>query len=318
MRWYPKAWRCRYGEEFCEFLIAELDEQPRSWRRSVNVAWSGLVARMTAAGLTSHTVEPSEQVRATLASLVAAVGVFSVFAIAMWAQLAVGWQWSSPATPTTYGAMILMSATIAAFLVLTVLAAVPVAFRLLCELWRRRSGELFRPGLATLVGAGFLVVGARHFAIGWPGTGGHPWALRGLVPRDVAALSWASTLSVSSYWAHPHALASFPALEVAWMAVSPVAIVSVVAGTAKMLRRVELSPRSLRYEARIARLAAFTMLAFLLGSCAWVINGVPGPKDLFHTGAIDVAGILAMAAAVAVGHRASRRTRSLAVLLTGH
>ena len=102
------------------------------------------------------------------------------------------------------------------------------------------------------------------------------------------------------------------------MAVSPVAIVSVVAGTAKMLRRVELSPRSLRYEARIARLAAFTMLAFLLGSCAWVINGVPGPKDLFHTGAIDVAGILAMAAAVAVGHRASRRTRSLAVLLTGH
>jgi hypothetical protein len=59
------------------------------------------------------------------------------------------------------------------------------------------------------------------------------------------------------------------------------------------------------------------MVAFLLGSCAWVIDGVPGPRNLFHTGAIDVAGILAIAMAVAVGHRASRRTRSLAVTLTG-
>jgi hypothetical protein len=317
LRWYPKTWRRRYGAEFSELLVAELDERPRSWKRAADVAWNGLVARMTAAGLTDHTIEPSDQVRASLASLGASLGVFSVFAVAIWAQLAVSWQWSSPPTEATYGAMILMSATMAVFLVLTVLAALPIGFRLVCELWRRRSGELVRPSLLMLTGAVFLVLGARHFAIGWPGSGGRPWSLRGLVPGNVAAFSWASTLSVSSYWAHPRALASFPTLEVAWMAMSPLAIFSVVAGLVKMLRRVVLTPRVLRYEAGLGRLAALAMVAFLLGSCAWVIDGVPGPRNLFHTGAIDVAGILAMAMAVAVGHRASRRTRSLAVTLTG-
>ena len=32
---------------------------------------------------------------------------------------------------------------------------------------------------------------------------------------------WASTLSVTSYWAHPAALASSPPAELAWMVLSP-------------------------------------------------------------------------------------------------
>ena len=50
------------------------------------------------------------------------------------------------------------------------------------------------------------------------------------MPAGVAAFSWAATLSVSSYWAHPAALAAFPAGEIAWMAVSPLALVTAVAG----------------------------------------------------------------------------------------
>jgi hypothetical protein len=30
LRWYPRGWRERYGEEFAELLIAELEERPRS------------------------------------------------------------------------------------------------------------------------------------------------------------------------------------------------------------------------------------------------------------------------------------------------
>src|SRR5206468_3017335 len=59
-----------------------------------------------------------------------------------------------------------------------------------------------------------------HFGNGWPGTGGHPWARTGLVPGGVAAFCWACTLSVSSFWAHPGALAAFPAAELTWMALS--------------------------------------------------------------------------------------------------
>lgn len=188
LRCYPKSWRSRYADEFTELLIADLEERPSSWRRSGNVAWSGFVARLTAAGLTGHIVEPSDQVRASLASLGTSLGVFLVFAIAIWAQLTVGWQWSEPGAVATSGAMILMSLTMLVLFVVAVLAAVPIGFRVIRSLCRHER-ELLRPTLLFLAGASLLVVGGRHFANGWPGTGGHPWALRELVPGGVAAFA---------------------------------------------------------------------------------------------------------------------------------
>jgi hypothetical protein len=316
LRWYPKHWRCRYGEEFTELLISDLTEQPCSWRRAGNVAWSGLVARLTRAGLTNHTTESFEQVRASLASLGCALGLFLVFGVAMWSQLTIGWQWARPETAVTSAAMISMSAMMVIFLVLAVLAAAPIACCLMRSLVRKRSRDLVAPTLLVLTGAVLLVLGGRHFGNGWPGTGGHRWALQGLVPGGVAAFSWASTLSVSSYWAHPHALAAFPLAEIAWMALSPVAILALVAGSTKTLRRVDLSARTLRYEARLARIAGLAMTVFLVGSCAWVLDGTAGPKGLFHTGAIDIAGLVAMGVAVALGNRASRQARSGASVIT--
>ena len=29
IRWYPRAWRQRYGEEFGELVIADISERPR-------------------------------------------------------------------------------------------------------------------------------------------------------------------------------------------------------------------------------------------------------------------------------------------------
>ncbi len=46
LRWYPKAWRLRYGEEFTQLLIADIAERPRSWRRTLDVARRGLAARV--------------------------------------------------------------------------------------------------------------------------------------------------------------------------------------------------------------------------------------------------------------------------------
>jgi hypothetical protein len=141
-------------------------------------------------------------------------------------------------------------------------------------------------------------------------TGGHPWAQQGLVPGGVAAFLWASTLSLTSYWAHPEALARFPAAELVWMAASPLAIVGLVTGAAKTVRRVDLSVPAMRYQARLAQMAAVVMVAFLGGACGWVLEGGPGPRDLFHAGAIDGGGLLAMGLALAVAHRAARRART--------
>ena len=46
LRWYPAAWRSRYGEEFAELLIADISERPRSRTRTADVVRGGIVARL--------------------------------------------------------------------------------------------------------------------------------------------------------------------------------------------------------------------------------------------------------------------------------
>ncbi|MGD0379811.1 MAG: hypothetical protein ABSC30_07485 [Acidimicrobiales bacterium] len=313
LRWYPKSWRSRYGDEFTELLISELSEQPRSWRRTGDVMRSGLAARLSSAGLGGRALDPSDQVRASLAALGCALAGFLAFGTAMWSQLTIGWQWSPPDTTATTAAMVVMSCTMVLFVALAVLAALPLAWNAVTRLARRRGRGLLGPSALVVGGGALLIAGSRHFGNGWPGTGGHAWAHQGLVPGGVAAISWSSTLSVSSYWAHPGALSSFPAAEIAWMAVSPLALVGVVVGAAKALLRLELSPRTLRYEAQLSAAAALAMLVFLGACCAWVLDGGPGPRNLFHAGTIDVAGLVVMAGTLVVAARASSQARRAGV-----
>jgi hypothetical protein len=318
LRWYPKSWRARYGDEFVELLTAEFSERPRSWRREANVAWSGIVARLTDVGLTSHTLEPSCQIRASLASLGCALAVFVALGAAMWSQLTVGWQWARPDTIGTRAAMLVMSAALLLYLVLGALASIPLAVVIVGRTARRRAPGLVRPALLFLTGSAFLIVGARHFANGWPGTGGHHWAHQGLVPGGAAAFLWASTLSISSYWVHPGALLAFPAPEVAWMVISPLAMVCIVTGASKIVRRLDTSARLLQYERRLGRLAAYATGVFMVGSCCWIVDGGPGPRDLFHAGAIDVAALIAMATASLVALRAHNRAHGVRLSAVTH
>ncbi len=109
LRWYPREWRARYGEEFTELLVAELEERPRSLRRDVDLARTGLTARLAAAGLGGQPLGSDGSGRRSLATLVAALSIFSVVAVALWAQLTIGWQWAPPATRATSLAMVVMS-----------------------------------------------------------------------------------------------------------------------------------------------------------------------------------------------------------------
>ncbi|MGO8893154.1 MAG: hypothetical protein ACLQB1_26225 [Streptosporangiaceae bacterium] len=310
LRWYPKAWRSRYGEEFTELLICDIDERPRSRSRTADVIRGGIVARLADAGLCGCAPGAAAQVRASLASLTCCAAVFLGFGDAMWSQLTIGWQWSEPDSAATTVATVVMSGAMGVFAVLALLAALPVACSVVSRMARGGPRGLLGPSALFLAGLAVVVVGGRHFGNGWPGTGGHPWAGQGLVPGGVAAFSWASTLSVSSFWAHPAALAAFPAAELAWMALSPLAAACVVAGAAAAVRRTELPPGVLRFEVRLGIAACVTMAVFLGGCSAWITDRAPGPGNLFHPGAIDVAGAAVMAAAVAVAQRAARQARA--------
>jgi hypothetical protein len=306
LRWYPKEWRARYGEEFTELLVEELEERPRAIRRTVDLARSGLTARLASAGLGGHPLEAEGSGRRSLATLAAALSIFSVLAVALWAQLTIGWQWAPPATRATSIAMIVMSLGIIAVGALCLLAIAPVAWlalRSIAHRWRHLLGPI-----GLVIGAiAVLAVGTHHFANGWPGTRGHPWTDQGIVPGGVAAYAWASTLFVSSYWLHPAALAHFPDAEVAWMLVSPVAVGALIVGASRIVRRVDLSQRVIRYERRLGLLAAVTTAMYLTGAALWIVDGGPGPRNLFRIGSIDIVELAALALLVLVAGRAACR-----------
>jgi hypothetical protein len=224
------------------------------------------------------------------------MAVFLAFEVAIWAQLTIGWQWSEPGTATTTAAMVVMSGAALAFFAFALAASMPILWSVLGRAIREFHG-LVRPSLLFLTAVTVLIVGGRHFGNGWPGTGGHAWAHQGTVPGGAAAFTWAATLSITSYWAHPGALMTFPASEIAWMVVSPVVLVCTAIGAVKVVGRLDLPEPTLRYGARLAQLGAVVMSVFLVGACMWVVDGGPGPRDLFRVGAIDVAGLVVMALA---------------------
>jgi hypothetical protein len=302
LRWYPRAWRERYGDEFSELLLADIAERPRSWSRALDVARSGASARVGLGGAVHS--------GARLAVFVCSASAFVLFGAAIWAQLAIGWQWSRPATPATAATIVAMSCLLGVFAVLAVLGAAPVLWTVLMRFATGRGRELAGPCGVFLAGTAVAALGARHFAAGWPGTGGHPWAHQHLLPGRVAALAWAETLSVTSYWAHPAALLGFPPDELLWMAASPIALVTAVASGARVIRRLELSPPVLRFEFALARVACIAMIVFVAAACCWIAAGGTGPRNLFRVGAIDFASTFVMVAAFLVARRASADARA--------
>ena len=336
LRWYPRPWRDRYGAEFTELLIADIDERPRSPRRSLDVVRGGIRARLADAGLAGFpppvagsaagpagTVAEQarqRQVSASLGSLSCALGGFLVFGAALWSQILIDWQWSAwlhvrlPARTLpplvqasgrnaffavfTTGAMLVL-------LALAVLAALPVLAAVAGRIARGREPRLIRPAVALAASLFVLFAGGRHFENNWLGTGGH----HALVPSGLAAFVWAVTLFVSAYWGHPAMLATLPVGERAWMTLSPFVLAAAVASTAVLVRRARLSPRVAAFEASLGLLACVTMGAFVVCYGVWIAARVrlePGLPVGISVGATNATIIALLALALAVAAQAAR------------
>jgi len=292
---YPPVWRARYGEEFVELLVAEYLERPRSVRRTLDVLGGAALARARSAGLAAGAGGPPAQIRAGLVALGCALAAFLAAGFAMWSQVAVGWRWEPPGQPAVTVAMVAMTAAALVVGVVVILAAAPMTWLVARALIRGHRRRLVGPALLAAAGASILMAGSRHFGQGWPGFGGHSWAYQGLVPSGVAALCWGATLAFTAYWAHPAALQAFPTAEILWMVVSPVAAGAFVIGAAKIVRRVELPDRVVRYELALADVLVATMVVFLAGAACWVLSdGPPGPTGIYRVGVIDLAGLAVM------------------------
>jgi hypothetical protein len=64
LRWYPAAWRDRYGEEFLAMMEDTLGGRPATRRLRLSIAWAGLRERAHRTGLVGDNVPPADRARA--------------------------------------------------------------------------------------------------------------------------------------------------------------------------------------------------------------------------------------------------------------
>ena len=330
VRWYPRRWRERYGDEFTELLVSDIAERPDSLARTLDVARGGLLARLAGAGLASGApagrpgdagelaAARGRHLAASLGTLGAASAVFLIVGAAQWSQLLIGWVWAARLRQQPGGTQQLLaadknatlgaSAAMLALLALAVLAAIPViamvAARLTVPAAPGQRGRLARPAVALAAALAALLIGGRSVENNWIGTGG----LHSPVPGGLAAFIWAVTLFVSAYWAHPGMLAAFPDAERAWMALSPLVLAIAVASAVTLVRRAGLTPRLARFEARLGLAGCAVMTAFLALCAAWLAADGPlaGRPALFHAGWVNVASAAVLAMTLAAALQASR------------
>jgi hypothetical protein len=289
-------------------LAAEFAEQPRSPRRALDIAASGLRARLAAAGLDGHPLDRTAAAQAGLVTLAGCGAAFLMFGAAMWSQLAIGLQWAVPADSGINFAVVCMSAGLLVFGVVAAAALGGLIRAAIGAVARGQGRQLVRPALTATSGLVILFVGGRHYANAWPGTGGHLlWPLVH-VPAWAAAYGWATTMWITSYVAHPGLLAAFPATQLAWMALSPVAAGLVVAGFAGVVRRLGIQACAKRYAKWLSKIAVAGMILFLTGVLCWLMSAGAGPPLADRVGAIDFAGLTVLALALAIASHVVRTT----------
>lgn len=287
LRLYPPAWRDRYGAEFHQLLLDELDQgRPAPWWW-INLVGHAFWARLTERGLAGE-VEPARRIDAAVQVAGAALVVGALCGAAIWAQLAVGWQWSAPASAPTRSGLELITGGLVGLGLTGVLCAAGSLTMAVRRNRLSRSGP--RVALAVFcVGTVVLVLGAGWIGLSWPGTGGHAWAGRDMVPAWMGRRAWALTLSLSSYWAHPRKLAALGTLQVGWMAMSPLLIGLVACAWRRAVGPVRLGRRLPRLATLgLVVLISVSMWLIAMGAGTWDLGGPSGPHGLFVPGTIDL------------------------------
>jgi hypothetical protein len=286
LHWYPPAWRERYGEEFVDHLEQEFADRPVDLKRSVNVAYKGLVARVGDLGLSNSAVNSESQTRAALGTSFALIALMVVIMLDFWSRAMLAWSGRRyhpiPVSATT-GIL-----TVAMGLLLVVLGTIVVVVTVCVarQIVRGRARRLVGPSILAVGSGGFLLYVARslprvltryiHGAAGFQGIRlSHP----GQVITALAQITWELTQSWVAAWNQ-----GTPRISTIQTVVNdcvPIAMLVFGAAIALLIRRVELP--------RIGSRLAFSTLAllggltgvFFVAYLAWSAVGGPSNYEYF-------------------------------------
>jgi hypothetical protein len=195
LRWYPRAWRERYGEEFLALIRDTLDGRRPTWRLRLSVAWAGLRERWHHAVRTAKAVAERPRASRWLTSAVIG-GVVSLVPANLKASLPPARAWQG--TAALDALLAVASFTCAAVLAGT-LVAVPAFVRFLqAGGWPKvRRRIAWAAGATVVAGAGLTgsLLAQRSMSFAQLSQSLGYWIfLAALVPLVVALGLWVSTV----------------------------------------------------------------------------------------------------------------------------
>ncbi len=286
LRWYPRAWRERYGEEFVDHLGQEFTDRPVDLGRSVNVAYKGLVARVSDLGLSNSGVSLGGQTRAALGTSLAFVALMVVIMLNFWSRAMLAWSGRRyhpiPVSATT-GIL-----TVAMGLLVLELATVVLAVAVLVvrQALRGRARRLVVPSTLAATSGGFILYVARDLPSLLAPYIDHADGLRGMslsqpgtVITNLAQVTW----ELTQRWVAPWGQGA-PFISTAQTIIDdciPLAMFVFGVALALLIRRVELARQSERLVFSTVALLGTITGVFFISYMAWSAVGGPSAFEYF-------------------------------------
>lgn len=287
LRWYPPTWRERYGDEFVDHLEQEYADRPLDFRRSLNVAIKGLVARAEDIGLSHTSLNPSGQPRAALGTSFASIALMVVVMINFWSRAMLLWSGRRyhpiPVSATTG----ILTVAIGLMVVVLVVVVSAVAVLVARQILRGRGRRLVGPSVLALASGGYLLYAAQRFpSLLAPYVDGvHGFRQLSLSNpggsiANFAQVIWELTQSWVAPWSQGIPAGPFTIQNVIDDCV-PLAMFAFGVALALVIRRVELPRANNRLVlSTIALLGTFTA-AFFVAYIAWSTFGGPSNSEYF-------------------------------------
>jgi hypothetical protein len=259
LRWYPPAWRSRYGDEMAALLedtYVSASDVPLGQR--VALARSGLAERVREADLVGSTRGGAARLRA--GSILVLVG-WSLFLVAggSFARFSDSWRAGTPradrwVASSGFGAVAIAGAIGCGVVAVAAVIALPGFVRFLrAGRWREVRGPVVRAVVATAVAA--ILFGG--------------------------VVGWAHQLSASQ---RNGGLAAYGALFVLLGLSAVVAIACGTAAAVSVARRIEVSVRGLRAFGVLALGLAALMALILAGTLVWWISEAEHARGVLWNG----------------------------------
>jgi hypothetical protein len=303
LRWYPSAWRERYGAEFADHLEQEFADRPIDLRRSVNVAFKGLAARASEVGLSNGAVGPAGQTRAALGTSFALLAVAVVLAANFWSWAML--QWSArtyhpiPVDATTG----VLTATIGLLVLVLVAMMLTVLISAVRQIARGRGRPIVGPLVFAAGAVAFLYYSVRWLPKRFAGIshmfqGGYRWSHPGPAVYGLAEIAKVVTQPWVSMW--DPGISGEPTSQAVMNDLAPLAVLVFAVAMAFLVRRVELPRISERLGSAPVVLLGTLCGVLLITLVVWSTVGGPIYATFGETGDIGGVAYLVLLALVAV------------------